>query len=224
MRVVIALLLILVCLATAPRLLHEARKEYSIANPILVSLDPSNTVLLGVITEKSAAVTTLELMLREAAGVKDIYLILDSPGGEVDAGIWLAENVKAMNAQYHNNIHLVVKHAASMAAMLLELIPGERYIMPQAVLMFHNAAVQLQMQTAEHVDDIIKMLGELQKQLKITETEVAARMGLTWEQYHKAIENELWLHGNEIIEKDAADGIVTITCSKELIDLNACPI
>lgn len=139
-----------------------------------------------------------------------IYLVLDSPGGDIDAGdsfIQFAKNIP--------NVKTVSIFSASMAAVIAESLPGERLMPQNGVLMFHRAAGGL---SGQFDGEFESRLGYVKAIIKRINEAVAARMKLTLPEYNAKIVNELWLPTEQAIAQHAADKAVDMECSQELID------
>lgn len=178
-------------------------------------LTPKNTVNIRTgVTDESMLLAQQQLAeLDLIRGKKDypIYIVLNTPGGSVYAGenfIQFAKNYK--------NVKTITIFAASMGAVIVESLPGQRLITNNGILMFHRARGQFEGQFAE---------GELESRLRLwtaivnsMSERVAARMKMSLQEYKDKIVNELWIYGNEAIVQNAADEVVDIKCSQELIN------
>lgn len=140
-----------------------------------------------------------------------IYLVIDSPGGSIMAGIAFIDAAKQTK-----NLRTVSIFAASMASAIVEALPGERLITPVGIMMFHRAAGGFSGQFET---------GELESQLDLVKTIVrtmegvsAARMKLTLADYKQKVINQYWLLATQAVQNHAADKVVDIVCSQELID------
>lgn len=183
-------------------------------NPRVV-LTTNNTVLIrGEITADSIQAAQFELaklVILRALGNQTIYLVFDSPGGDVEAGIQLIEFAKTIS-----NLETVTIFAASMAADTVESLPGKRLITNNGNLMFHRAKGGFQGQF--EVGEVESRL-EMAKRLVLgLELQNARRMGISLLEYKARSKDEYWLDADNSIKNKAADKIVDIVCSKELVD------
>lgn len=180
-----------------------------------VVLTTQNTILFrGAVDGGSITAAQMKLaQLAAARGGKNykLYLVLDSPGGSIVAGDAFIEFAKTIP-----NLETVSIFAASMAAGIVEALPGRRLITKNGVLMFHRASGSFEGQFEE---------GEIESQLAFWKTIVrsmeqtnADRMSMTLAQYKAKIVNELWLYGKDAVDGKAADAEADIVCTKELID------
>lgn len=162
-----------------------------------------------------ASITAAQLKLAElvnARGAKTypIYLVMDSPGGSIIAGDAFIQFAKMVP-----NLHTVSIFSASMAAGIVEALPGRRLITQNGVLMFHRAKGGFQGQFEE--GEVESELAFWKTIVRAMETTNASRMGMTLEAYKAAVLNELWFYGPQAIEAKAADAVVDIKCTRELI-------
>jgi len=138
-----------------------------------------------------------------------IYLYINSPGGSVYDGIKFIEFAKTIK-----NLHTVTSFAASMAAAIVEQLPGKRYVVESGIFMFHRASgsVSGQIESGE-IEVRLKFWKDIIKQ---SEQNQADRIGITLKQYKDNIINEWWLYGTSNIEQGVADEVVSVTCSSKL--------
>lgn len=139
-----------------------------------------------------------------------LYLYINSGGGDVAAGldfIEYAENIP--------NLHTVTKFAASMAAAIVEHLPGKRYITKHGVMMFHRARGSVSGQFEK---------GELESRLRLWKSIIrkfeqvqADRIGITLKEYKKRRKDEWWVYGSDNISQNTADEIKSLTCSPYLM-------
>jgi ATP-dependent protease ClpP protease subunit len=168
----------------------------------------------GEVSEESTTDILVKLNAANATrGSKEytIYLVLDSPGGGVHSGLAFIDAVKPIK-----NLRTISIFAASMASAIVQAIDGSRLITPSGVLMFHRAAgtVSGQFET-----------GELESQLELAKQMVrrmerinASRLGITLAEYKAKVVNQYWLTAEQAIADKAADKIIDLVCSQELID------
>jgi len=177
-----------------------------------VNLTPNNTVNIRTqIDGASIHKAMMEIVaLREKSPTETIYIVLNSPGGDVIAGL---EFIRFLDTQ--ENIKTITIFAASMASGIVEANKGERLIVESGVLMFHRARIGLQGQIAE---------GELESELafyknlvEILEVKNADRMDMSLKDYKAKVKDEYWIIGKDAVDKEGADRVVSILCSIELI-------
>jgi len=179
-----------------------------------VQLNSNNTVLLrGVIDETSVVLTSLKLaklVALRGLGSYPIYLVLDSPGGELEAGRALIEFVKVTP-----NVRTITIFAASMAAITVESLPGSRLITANGIMMFHRARGGIEGQF--EVGELESRLAQAKAVVLGLEKGIAARMGITIDDYKAKAKDEYWLTAERALKDKAVDKIVDIVCSDELV-------
>jgi ATP-dependent protease ClpP protease subunit len=181
----------------------------------LIILSPDNTInFRGEVSSVTVFAAQLELqakLLKRGGKDYPIYLVLNTPGGSIYDGENFIEFTKTKR-----NVHTITIFAASMGAIIVESLPGERLVLDSGILMFHRASGRFEGQFGD---------GEVEQQLefwknfvKNIDTRVSKRMGLDLEVYKDKIKDELWLRGSDAVKENAADRVVSVECTQELID------
>lgn len=181
-----------------------------------VQLNSNNTVVWrGEIDFASALEVQLKLAALSAKRATSayrypIYLVMDSPGGSLDVGLSFIQFAKTIK-----ELHTISIFAASMASGVVEALPGRRLVTEDGMLMFHRARAQLsgQVETGE----LESRLAMVKRTVLKLEQANANRMGLSLADYKAKVINELWLDSDEALANKAADKIVDLVCSDELI-------
>lgn len=135
-----------------------------------------------------------------------IYLYINSPGGSVYDGLKFIRFAKTIR-----NLHTITDFAASMAAAIVESLPGKRYAMEASVFMFHRASGTFSGQFES---------GEAEKQLELwkkivrkSEQVQADRIGITLADYKEKVRDEWWIYSDDAITEKVADEMVVVRCS-----------
>lgn len=137
-----------------------------------------------------------------------IYLVLDTPGGSVDAGNQMIETLLALP----NRVDTITIFAASMGFQTVQGL-GKRYITPSGTLMSHRAAGGVRGQIpGEAVTRLRWMLEDIQRM----ETRTAARLNMSLQDYQALIWNEYWVSGENAIKEGMADEEVLMRCDSSL--------
>jgi ATP-dependent protease ClpP protease subunit len=180
-----------------------------------LELNSENTIILrGPITEASA--TQLQMKLHEmdakrgVFGRYPLYLVLDSPGGSIDAGNDVIEATKSIP-----NLHTVTLFAASMASAIVEQVSGTRYVNGSSILMFHRAKGGVSGQFND--GELETRLGLYKRIVTNMEVKNSSRMKISLADYKAKVKDELWIYGQENIDQYSADKMVSIKCSNELV-------
>lgn len=136
---------------------------------------------------------------------KPILIIINSPGGSVDAGYAIWDQVKMISSPITT---LITGLAASMGSVLsLCASPKRRFATPNARIMIHQPRISGEMrgQTTDleiQAKEIIKTRNAL-VQLYVEAT------GKSKEVIEHAIERDTWLSAQEALEFGLIDGIAT---------------
>lgn len=181
----------------------------------VINLVSKNTVnFRGEVSRESVNAIQNELaeaVTKRGSAKYPIYLIIDSPGGNLEAGYTFIEYAKTVP-----NLQTVTVFAASMASAIVQALPGQRHITDSGIMMFHRAYAQI----AGQVE-----LGELESRLAMVKSRVlrmeklnAKRIGISLAEYKAKVNGEWWLDSDDAIAAKTADSNVTIKCSQELID------
>lgn len=179
-----------------------------------IVLTPQNTVTLkGEVTQSSAGEVIRELYRldseRESAWAP-LYLVLDTPGGSIDAGLLLIQA-----AQNIENLNTVTIFAASMGSAIVEALPGKRYILESGILMFHRARATVEGQIEDgEIESRVSMIKSL---VRVMEEKNSRRMSMPLDEYKRRVKDEYWMVGHSAVIQNAADEVTTIKCSKELL-------
>lgn len=180
-----------------------------------VHINSKNSIAYrGVVTSES--INQLQLNIAKLVGDRGdknypIYLVLDTPGGEVDAGLQFIEFAKTIQ-----NLRTITIFAASMGSAIVEGLPGSRLITNNGTLMFHRAAGQLSGQF--EVGEMETRLEFAKELVRRMEQVSADRMKISLTEFKLKIKDEYWLLAEQAVNAKAADKVVDIACSQELID------
>lgn len=142
-----------------------------------------------------------------------IYLFLYTPGGSIQDGLELFEYLKGLNRP----VHTITLFAASMGFQTVQQL-GERYIMRYGVLMSHKARGGFQGEFGGGMSQLDSRYGMWLRRIDMMDKDTVARTGgkQTLESYRNSYAPELWLNGQEAVEKGYADAVVTVKCEQGL--------
>jgi ATP-dependent protease ClpP protease subunit len=180
-----------------------------------VLLTTTNTVTIrGEINDESMQKAKLDLMklyAQRGFSKYKIYVVLDSGGGSIDAGEDFIQMAKQLR-----DVETITIFAASMASGIVQALPGSRYITGNGTMMFHRAYARIEGQFNE---------GELESRLRLSKRIVgileqrnADRLKLDLNSYKTLVKDEYWIYADEAVQKNAADEVVDVRCSNELIN------
>ena len=178
-----------------------------------VYLTTKNTMRLdGPITMESVAGYKKELSRlnqKRRTCSKPIYIVINSPGGSVYAGLNFITYAKSIC-----NLHTISIFAASMASAIVEQLPGSRLGVENNVMMFHRAKGSFRGQFEE--GEVESRLALWKKIVRSMEQKSADRIGITLKDYKKRITSEWWTYGEDSVSSNIIDKIVKIKCSAAL--------
>lgn len=178
----------------------------------IINLEDTNTVVLrGPVTDSSVAKAMKQLQTASRRVSKDatIYLVLDTPGGSVDAGLDLIDFAKALPQK----VDTITLFAASMGFQIVQNL-NTRYITTNGTLMSHRARVEgMGGQIKGEFESRYKML---RRSIDYLDFQAANRMGMDPKAYDQLIFNEYWVYGFDAISAKAADQQVLVKCGDSL--------
>lgn len=183
-----------------------------------ISLSKNNTLVLAaeVNDETVAKLSSQALAMDENLDADaPIYLVLNTPGGSVTAGLELIDNLKGLDRK----VHTITIFAASMGFQIAQNL-NDRIITNNGVLMSHRArgsmgSAEFGGQAPSQLESRFAFWNNKIKEMdKVT---VARTKGMqTLESYQAAYENELWLTGRDAVTQGYADQVRSARCDKSL--------
>lgn len=182
----------------------------------VVTMEESDTVLLrDEVNDASVGAVIKQLRALDQKGSdKPIYLFLDTPGGDIQAGLDLIQAAKSL----HRPVNTITSFAASMGFQIAQNL-NDRLITENGVLMSHHARGGVQgefggsgkSQLDSRYSFWLKRLRELDEK-----TVSRTKGKQTLKSYQESYENELWLNGQEAVDGGYADRVVGLRCGKSL--------
>jgi ATP-dependent protease ClpP protease subunit len=141
---------------------------------------------------------------------KPIYLVLNSGGGSITAGLRLINFVKGMTRKVNTISHF----SASMAFETVEQL-GDRLAFESSILMSHKARGGVY---GEYPGQLDSRLTVNKRELDIMEKAVVNRTKgkHTLKSYRNLIENEYWCVSEDCIKQGFLDNIIVSSCDKSL--------
>lgn len=177
-------------------------------NATTLILSEKNTVVMDQqFTDSSVANVASQLLAKCVPGER-LFLVLDTPGGSVGAGLQLIDFVRGLSCR----VDTVTLFAASMGYITAQLL-GNRYIIPSGILMSHKASLTIGGEFPGNLDSRLRLYRNM---LFMVDLRVSMRLGISVREYRKLIENELWLTAGKAIGTNHADKAVLIRCGKSL--------
>ena len=155
-----------------------------------------------VVTQQSVAVTINALEDIRKSGANKAYLLINSPGGDVFAGLRLVNYMKASSMPVYTICNGL---CASMAAHIHQA-GTKRLMTPTSILMFHPASGGTQ-GTIEQMTNRIKIIKQVVDEL---DGYIAKRSGVDYKEFKTELATELWVETPEALQRHFADGLVNL--------------
>ncbi|KAB8033525.1 ATP-dependent Clp protease proteolytic subunit [Fluviispira multicolorata] len=163
-------------------------------------------VLSEAITSKSAKKIIEQLLALESADTaKDIWIFLNSPGGEVNSGFGIYDTIRFIRPEVKI---IVTGLAASIATViLLAAEPKHRYSLPNARLLIHQPLIggSIQGQASDieiHAKEILRTREKI-AELYTKETKQSL------DRVRKDIERDYWMTAHEAQEYGLVNKIIS---------------
>lgn len=157
------------------------------------------------VDEKSAndAIRKLWFLELEDPG-KPILFVINSPGGAVDCGFAIWDQVKMISSPVTT---LVTGLAASMGSVLsLCAAPGRRFATKHARIMIHQPRIMGVIQG--QATDLEIQAKEIIKTRQLLVDVYVEATGKSPEEIEKAINRDMWMSANEALKFGLLDGVV----------------
>lgn len=139
-----------------------------------------------------------------------IYLIVHSPGGYIDDGLELIENLSSLRRP----VHTITMFAASMGFQTVQGL-GDRLVLKNGTLMSHKARGGMAGEFPGQLDS--RYNYHLKRVMRMDAQAVARSKGkYTMSTYHDLIRDEFWCDGSDCVAAGFADRVVTSSCDKSL--------
>ncbi len=168
---------------------HRGERAYDIYSRLL----KDRIIFLGnVINDDVANLTIAQLIFLEADDPdKDIHLYINTPGGEVSAGLGIYDSIQYVNPDVET---ICMGQAASMGAILLAAgAPGKRYALPHARIMIHQPHGGVQGQAADihiYAEEILRNREKLNEVL-------VRHTGRSMSEIETSTERDRWMSAEE---------------------------
>jgi len=193
-------------------LIHSENVSLKLGKIYSVRLNNKNTLVLRTpVSSFSIGKLQRELITKSASlsSNEPIYLVLDTPGGDVDAGNKFIDVANSIPQK----ITTITRFAASMGFHIAQNL-GTRLVLPHGVLMSHHAHIE------GFGGDVpgngVTRLNALIRDLDLSDIQVANRMNISFQAYRELIKFEYWVTGPDAVRDHAADALVTASCDSSL--------
>ena len=171
-----------------------------------ITMDSNRVIYLtsDIYASTATAVVARLLYLHKKDAHQDIALYINSPGGEVAAGLAIYDTMQLISPKIQT---FAVGWAASIAAVLLAAgEPGKRFALPNAVVMIHQPAQALRGYTT--ATDMKIATEQLERARHNIESIMAQHTGQTLERINKDSDRDYWMKADEAKEYGIVDYIL----------------
>lgn len=175
-------------------------KAYDIYSRLLIE----RTIVLGceIDDEVSSSIVSQLLFLANADSKKDIYLYINSPGGEVTSGLAIYDTMQHIDPDINT---ICIGRAASMAQVLLCAgTEGKRSSLPYSRIMMH----QVSSSTWGPIHDMRIHTQEAEKVNQILLEIISNHTHKTIQQIESDSSRDLWLSPQEALAYGMIDNVI----------------
>ena len=173
-------------------------------------LEQGIVILTGPVDRVSAQVVVCQMQyLASKYPERPIQFWINSPGGDVTAGLAIYDVMNYVNTEVHT---VAIGMAASMAAILLSSgTRGKRFALPNAEVLIHQPAGGVQGQTT----DVINAAKHMEKIRAAINAILAGNTGRTTEQIAADTDRDYIMSAAEAKEYGLIDGVIRTTPQTE---------
>jgi ATP-dependent Clp protease protease subunit len=178
-----------------------------------VSLSEGNSLSMSHVFKPhtvAAIMAKAQVMNDKLAPGKPIYLILDTPGGSVFAGLELIDYLNSLQRP----VHTVTIFSASMGFHTSQGL-GKRYIVNGGTMMSHKASGGFRGEFPGQLDSRYKYILD---RINMMDGHVVSRTNgkYSLKSYQALIENEYWCNSYECVRDGFADEVARVSCDESL--------
>lgn len=177
----------------------------------IVMLTPENSYLLSGDIEMDSikpAIEKISKLDRALPASENLYLILDTPGGSVFAGLRLIEFLQVLDRK----IVTITITAASMGFIIAQSL-GPRLALASTIMLAHHGSSGCGGQFNE-IEECLARLADVNKMMDII---ASKRLNMSLEKYSAFLDRDRYFVGDKLLSENVVDKIVSIKCSPDLI-------
>jgi ATP-dependent protease ClpP protease subunit len=200
---IVLIILLMACIGQART--PQRTLDLNWNNTIVLSDDidgPSAQLLMLAMTE----------MLRANGINKPMYLVLNSPGGQIAVGAQITRFLMIFP-----NLEVICVKCLSAAAAIFQQAPGKRLIVQNSVFMAHHC---YRLANANYLMSLTpSMIKMIKLQSDKFDATIYGPMKMSKAAYEEKIDGKDWyLRGKEILKHNGADEIVKVRCDEFIED------
>lgn len=161
------------------------------------------------INDEVANIIQAQLLFLDSNGYdSDISIYINSPGGEVYAGLGIYDTIQTINSDVHT---ICTGLSASMAAVLLTAgTKGKRSALPHARMMIHQPLGGVQGQASE-IEITAREIAKIKKELNEL---LSYHTGKSIDEITKDTDRDFWMTSQEALEYGLIDEIISKSKNK----------
>ena len=174
-------------------------------NSIRLNQDSRVLVVNGEITDEICTRACIALLQMESEDAEaDITIMLNSPGGSVQAGFMLIDTIRVLKCDVEV---ICMGLAASMGAMILMAgTKGKRQALPHSRIMLHQPLGGAQLMQATDFEITAREMSRTKKE---TYDFICECTGKSYNQVAEDCDRDYWMTAKEATEYGIIDAVVT---------------
>lgn len=182
----------------------------------VITLSSDNVLSLNDEIEPAIAAKLMEQASKLNTSLKSgypLYLVLYTPGGSIQVGLELIDFLKGLNRP----VHTITIFSASMGFQMVQHLDN-RYIINYGTLMSHKARGSISGEFGGGFSQLDSRYGFWLRRIDAMDKQTVKRTKgkQTLKSYREDYQFELWLNGNEAVEKGYADKVAIVKCDISL--------